>query len=236
MMSVPASQTCISAVNGAAIAAMQQGKYAHSTMALKRALAVLKASLNADNANEFATSAVKPEDQGLLWSVACANPDTTAAIVGSSNNFEVFQSAFHLPDDRWCSANKTRASVIILYNMGLSYHLSGLSRGSSKELSMARDLYKMALTIVETSLAQVHTDRLLLLQLLALFNNLGHIHSYCYEESDTKQCMTAIKALLASRAYYHAKCEDATEAFAFFEWSTLSITSPENIFTFAPAA
>ena len=100
---------------------------------------------------------------------------------------------------------------------------------------MARDLYKMALSIVESCLPEVYSDRLLLLQLLALFNNLGHVHSNCYDEAETNQCMNAARALLASRAFFTAKHDDPAQVFAFFEWSTLSISSNAP-FVFAPAA
>ena len=123
--------------------------------------------------------------------------------------FDVFQCAFRapfIPGDEWEIINQSRASVTNLYNMALAHHQLGLSRGydSSRNLKLARNLYKMALSVVETIQPDLSSDHFMLLLTLAVFNNMGQICASWYDEAETKKCIRAVTTLTDSHTVHAA--------------------------------
>jgi len=132
--------------------------------------------------------------------------------------FEVFQCAFCVPvaaavvadDDCYGNANgadewmdyiiyQGRTSAVLLYNLALAYHLQGLCTGvSSRELQLALQLYKMTLSVVESCChfqAVDDHDDLLLLLVMAVFNNMGHIYGTFFYGPGSIKCIRALSAL-----------------------------------------
>ena len=221
----------VSALNSLAVSHMQHGDYKSATFVLKRALDILKASLLPDG------DAPEPQSQRSSLSLLISTVPVALAgkTLGECGTFEVFTRAFDFPQEVATDSNRSQASLCLLYNMGLSYQLCALSTGNSRELRLARELYKMALAVVENCLVQALNDTGLLLQLLAIFHNMASIHESCFEADQTAHCLSALGALLASRSFREAKAGSQGETFLFFEWNkTLSASKP--LFAFAPAA
>ena len=221
----------VSKMNAMALAYMQRGDYGSAVFILKRALGALKMNLG----TTVDHSQVKVGSPVISSCVRAINMGAKKAL-SEGDVFEVFASAFEVPDVELQNVRTdSLASLVMLYNMGLCYQLNALSTGSTQHLHTARNVYKMALSVVERCLGDALTDPFLVLLLLALFNNMGHIHTTCYDAADTVQCMTALAALLESRTFAFARNGEASELFLFFEWNnTLAISNP--LFAFAPAA
>lgn len=225
--------TSVAKLNSAAISFMQQGDFASAIVVLKRALAIMRSSLHTNVARVSNPCKIPPRRHAAISSsVPTVDVHKTKADV-----FEVFPRAFHLPVHQTHAGvdYDSLTSLALLYNMGLSYQLSALATGCSNQLRTAREVYKMALSVVQGCLGSALTDSCMLLQLLALFNNMGNLHSTCYDADATNQCINALTALLESRTFGLARNGEGAELFRFFEWNnTLATSNP--LFAFAPAA
>ena len=157
--------------------------------------------------------------------------------------FDVFQCAFRapfIPGDEWEIINQSRASVTNLYNMALAHHQQGLSRGydSSRNLKLARNLYKMALSVVETIQPDLSSDHFMLLLTLAVFNNMGQISASWYDEAETKKCIRAVTSLTDSHTVHAAMQSEASDIFSFFRLGGVvyRLITGSSCFAIAPQA
>ena len=126
---------------------------------------------------------------------------------GSSGTFPVFNQAMTIAKaecdtmDGMISQNYQRLLAMLIYNMGLSMHLQALQSGKAAELKGALDLYEMSFSVIETEWQQLNVDDLMLL-LMALFNNLGHIHSNLYNLKERETCIDWLKALAGHPTFH----------------------------------
>jgi hypothetical protein len=116
--------------------------------------------------------------------------------------FVVFDSALVIPHhcdfDLSCPKNRSRAMATILYNVGLVYHLEAIQRGDSSIFAHALNYYGWAYYVVETA-SQQYGFQDILLMLLALFNNMGHIHSsHSIDAEKTRQCLRWMQSTFAN--------------------------------------
>jgi hypothetical protein len=82
--------------------------------------------------------------------------------------------------------------AVVLYNMALLHHTRGLDQGQASYLTSARQLYQLALGIVQQPLAE-HPPSLLW---LALCNNVAYIDSYLLRVSDMKHHLQQMSRVL----------------------------------------
>jgi hypothetical protein len=80
--------------------------------------------------------------------------------------------------------------AVVLYNMALLHHTSGLDQGQASYLTSARQLYQLALGIVQPL---AHPPSLLW---LALCNNVAHIDSYLVRVADMKHHLQQMSRVL----------------------------------------
>lgn len=84
---------------------------------------------------------------------------------------------------------RSRTMATILYNIAICYHLQGLHTGIGQAYSHALNFYGQAYSTIEQSSQQYGFQDALLL-VLALFNNMGHIHNIALVNSEkTRQCI-----------------------------------------------
>jgi len=82
---------------------------------------------------------------------------------------------------------------IILYNLGLCYHLKGLSLSNARDLEKAMEFYNMSHVSLTTEKA-LHgirfniALRFLNFALMSSTNNMGHIHAYFRNVKGAKSC------------------------------------------------
>jgi hypothetical protein len=150
-----------------------------------------------------------PAVNNPIRSIPVANPAAEAS--ESSGRFSVFSHALTISTNNTnnceVSHNYQRFLAVILYNMGLSLHLQALKSGKSMELRGAQDLYEMSFSVVEQAWHEFDVHDLLLL-LMALFNNLCHIHSTNYNVAQTETCVDWLKALAAHPTFQSLMGQD----------------------------
>jgi hypothetical protein len=121
-----------------------------------------------------------------------------------SGTFPIFNHAFTLSKSAdlvaSVSKNYDRFMAMLLYNMGLSLHIQALRSGKSAELRGALDLYGMSFSVVEANWELFPVDDLMLI-LMALLNNLGHINSIFYNTDQIQVCIDWLKALTGHPAF-----------------------------------
>lgn len=127
----------------------------------------------------------------------------------------VYDNAFDFPSyddgsmDFATQQSKTRLAAILLYNLGLSYHREGISRGKSGDLQMALKLYREAYMVLKSAWSQSDFQEVFVL-LLALLNNMACIHAAMSDSKDTHQCVDWMNRAVASRQRSILSKEDYT--------------------------
>jgi len=171
----------------------------------------------------------------LLHSMAATHSDSPMVSIpltkdgmadGSSGTFSVFNQAMTIDkgdlifgdedlkdgSGATISQNYHRLLAMLLYNMGLSLHLQSVQNGKTAELKGALDLYEMAFSVVETEWSRFDVDDLMLL-LMALFNNLGHIHSNLYNLKQRETCIDWLTALAGHPTFHKLMQRDGYAPF-----------------------
>ena len=199
-------------MNNKAIQCLLQGNCDGSVAALSSALSSLQLCHNlqsAANANSPLNLQIS-----MAMKLLEGNP-TSDAPIGSvvleheclsdcSGSFSVFNHALTIPNvcllDSNVVKNYERLQSMLLYNLALTLHFQAMRSGRSEELRGALDLYEMAFSVVENSWQRLDVDDLMLL-LMAILNNLGHIHSNLYNMERTQTCVDWLKALAGHPAF-----------------------------------
>lgn len=125
--------------------------------------------------------------------------------------------------------NKSSMTAMVLYNMALAHHRQGIKLGRSKDLAVAMQFYRMAHSVLDQVKNVVGIEVHLLL-LMALLNNMGHIHASTYNIEQTQRCIAWLKRALCSRHAAVLEADDFTFFLAFVK------IVPSDAFKFAPAA
>jgi tetratricopeptide (TPR) repeat protein len=169
-------------------------------------------------------------EEGSAYSVEIPEVRDTIMSVSPANVFVVFNRAFLHRD---CSVIKTsadsaKASVILLYNMGLALQHLGTQENSATALKKALVVYERAYS----ALSQQSNDSFSCLVMMALCNNMAHIHSFFFKLEHAKQCRNLIVEILASSS--RSSSSMAADDYAFFQSEAMLLGGQE--FKFAPAA
>lgn len=134
-----------------------------------------------------------------------------------SGSFSIFNHTLTVPNvnglDSNIGNNYERLQAMLLYNLGLTLHFQAMRSGRSDELQGALDLYEMAFSIVENSWQRLDVDDLMLL-LMGILNNLGHIHSNLYNMERTQTCVDWLKALAGHPAFLKIMQRDQYAGFS----------------------
>jgi len=99
----------------------------------------------------------------------------------------------------WSDTSYSRLMVgMIMYNLGLAMHLRGLQHGDSQKLLDAMHVYFMAYSsLQEFKHLLTDQDDAFGLTLLALINNMAHIHAQLRQFTEASQWMKELKFLLS---------------------------------------
>jgi len=202
----------IATLNDRAVEWMLKKDFGKSLETLQLALskAVALQQTTALQAPFLQTPAEQQHEESPIASIPLsATPfDTTADGI-----FVLFHRAMIIPHDHHhhhCHNESTqqksqsRALATLLYNVGLVYHLQALHiphchQATEQLFAHALQYYYHAYYIIETSSHHYGFQDVLLL-LLALFNNMGHIHAGVYVNAEkTRQCMRWMQSTFASK-------------------------------------
>jgi hypothetical protein len=124
--------------------------------------------------------------------------------------------------------DKDLLTGVVLYNMALVNHCRAIEFGISSLLSNSLNLYKMAAAVLERSSDVDASNELVL---LALYNNMAHIHAYQWSSPEVRVCIDNIRMLLSTVSA--KKSFIGQEDFHFFCGNTMLHVEDINI---APAA
>jgi hypothetical protein len=154
-------------------------------------------------------------DKRPRYSVAIPEVRGTIISEAPGNVFVVFHRAFHLSDysELKTPANSTIASATLLYNMGLTWQHLGAQEDNTTALKKALCAYKRAYSVLSRSQHQCN-DSFSDLVMLALCNNMAHIHSHFFDLEEAKKYRDLIPQILACSSPGTASM--ATDDYAFF--------------------
>jgi hypothetical protein len=150
--------------------------------------------------------------------------------VSPDNVFVVFHRAFHLSDYGVLktSTDSTKASATLLYNMGLAWQHLGSQENNTSALKKALFAYERAYS----ALSQQCNDSFSYLVMLALCNNMAHIHSHFFNVEEAKNFRDLIPQILACSS--PGTSSMAADDYAFFLSEAMLLEGQE--LEFAPAA
>jgi hypothetical protein len=169
-------------------------------------------------------------DERPAFGVRIPEVRDTIMSVSPDNVFVMFNRAFNLPDHGVLksSADSTKASATLLYNMGLAWQHLGAQENNTMALKKALYAYEMAYT----AFSQQCNDTFSYLVMLALSNNMAHIHSHFFNLQEAKHCRDLIPQLLACSSLGSSSV--APDDYAFFLSEAMLFEGRD--LEFAPAA
>jgi hypothetical protein len=169
-------------------------------------------------------------EEGSAYSVEIPEVSDTIMSVSPANVFVVFNRAFLLPDYGVpkTSTDSAKASATLLYNMGLAWQHLGTQENSTTALKKALLAYETAYS----ALSQQCNDSFSCLVMMALCNNMAHIHSYFFNLEQAKYCRDLIPQILACSS--PGTSSMVADDYAFFLSEAMLLRGQE--LKFAPAA
>jgi hypothetical protein len=168
----------------------------------------------------------------LTYTVAIPEVHDTVSI-SPENMFVVFNRAFtHCEEHGMLSSstNYTKAAATLLYNMGLAFHQIGIQENNTAVLRKSLSAYQMAYDI----LREQCDDSFSCLVMLALCNNISHIHGHFFNLEEAKTFSDLIPEILVSVSL--ADSSVAIEDFDFFVAEVLLFEGRDRELVCAPAA
>jgi hypothetical protein len=169
-------------------------------------------------------------EQRLAYSASVPEVRDTIMSDTPDNVFVVFHRAFLLSDygELNASANSTIASATLLYNMGLAWHQLGAQENNTTALKKALFAYERAYCV----LSRQCNDSFSYLVMLALCNNMAHIHFHFSNSEKAKKCQDLIPQILAYSSLGIPSM--ATDDYDFFLSEAMLLKG--QCLKFAPAA
>uniref|UniRef100_A0A7S3L4Y0 Cohesin loading complex subunit SCC4 homolog n=1 Tax=Amphora coffeiformis TaxID=265554 RepID=A0A7S3L4Y0_9STRA len=156
--------------------------------------------------------------------------DSQLARLSPNNMFMMYQQAFSFGYDSFISQNEASVGIVIMFNMGLTYHvmaLTSLASIPSTAFSRALKCYKIALSLFDT-IKDSTAESQFVLPTLALLVNMGHVYSHYCRRNEAGACQENIQLILESGA---SLCIPEMEEQFFFEalsYSMYLVHSPAS--------
>jgi tetratricopeptide (TPR) repeat protein len=230
-------------INSRAVLLLQQNRHKDAIGWLRRGLSNLASieqqqvtydaqqqNVLTHHASPKCVDAMDAEDEERsAYSVEIPEVRDTIISVSPDNVFVVFNRAFHLSDDGVkTAADSAKASATLLYNMGLAWHHLGAQENNTDALKKALFAYERAYS----ALFRQCNDSFSCLVMLALCNNMAHIHSHFFNLEEAKRCRDLIPHILACSSAGNSSM--AADDYAFFLSEAMLLEGQD--LKFAPAA
>ena len=100
---------------------------------------------------------------------------------------------------RWCAETACLFCAAAGYNLATIYHHQGIIEGDVPALSRARSFYCVSLDLLTEELE--HNLEATSLT-LALYNNLGHLHSFLDDHEGVTQCRQDLERKLSTHGHH----------------------------------
>jgi hypothetical protein len=243
----------INDVNTKAVQLLQEGRHREAICCLRRGVKFVLAQV-ADTTTElpslvpFAFEAQQQSMQESRSSLQCldydiddderlaytvAIPEMHNAMSSSPENvFVVFNRAFTYYEDGVfsSSADYTKATATLLYNMGIAFHRLGIQENNTAALKQSLYTYQMAYSV----LSENCDDSFSYLVMLALCNNMSHIHGHFFNLKEARSFWDLITEILACVSSVDSS--DSVDDYDFFVSELLLFEGRDRELECAPAA
>lgn len=235
--------------NTAAVAVLQQGDHDQAVLLLCQALKSIRdcrigSSSSSRKNQDSASSGICQAERSRQGAdknnraIHCFESTDDVRMTSPGGFFFLYSNAFSIQgvptttlSHRDQQVLQNMLTSILLFNMALSFHRKGLftATHSTKNLKRALRLYSM--------IREMHGDEGKLQELpvlvqLALWNNIGHIHSHFFERKAAFHCQTRLAQGIANALRQRSF---STDDYNFFQRSTLYSNGDQG-FHVAPAA
>jgi hypothetical protein len=248
------STSYINDVNTRAVQLLQESRHTEAINCLRSGVKFVLAQV-ADKTTDlpshvpFAFEAQQPSMQGSRSSLQCPNsvdidgderlkytvaiPELHNAMSSSPENvFVVFNRAFTYYEHGVfiSSADYTKATATLLYNMGIAFHNLGIQENNTAALKQSLYTYQMAYSV----LSQKCDDSFSYLVMLALCNNMSHIHGHFFNLKEAKSFWDLITEILGCVASMDSSI--SIDDYDFFVSELLLFEGRDRELECAPAA
>jgi hypothetical protein len=150
--------------------------------------------------------------------VSCQTSESARARSNMENStFEFYDKAFRIigTDDKstFNSVRKqNQASVTVLYNMALAFHLMAMRSATDRRanLNKALTLYEMAFEITVEKCDLPSIDNFFA---MAILNNMGSIYAHWFDVESMHHCLEGLRRLLDFPHYGYEPARDGVEQF-----------------------
>lgn len=213
-------------LNNEAVSYLQEGNYCAAVWDLEMSMEQLRHLHFCDQQN------LKPlsYDAGALRVTSV--PIAPAPLHrGATNNniFDFYRRAFRIvssPAEQLC-IHPLSSMIVVRFNMAIAYHDDAIRRNRKSHFYLALEMYEEILQMMKHYNIQGH-----MLLLLAIGNNMGHIHSHLLNFEQTREALYWVRQLaISSRRHFSAIPYDD---YTFF-YQTVIIFNGNDL-TLAPAA
>jgi len=154
------------------------------------------------------------------------------AVIKIFNQALTIEENFNNKDDMapWCKTKLKRVKSLLFYNLALSHHILGIKTGNSKKLQYALEAYQISYSFLEQVKDKLPMEHMIL-QLLALLNNMGNIYATQFDTMSACFCANWMHDAILSP---EAKVLRNDEFVLFFQ--NVGIFPPQDALSLAPAA
>lgn len=212
----------IIALNNTGIKSLECGRYNEAILCFRHAMDCL--------ANAAPIAAFPSNEEVKMFQEVIVPPrcdldfldQSLSMAISPHNMFETYQSAFYLPKMALTTEDSPEISIVLFYNIGLAYHLLGLSGREVTDICFGESMrfYKAALMVFKShGFSRLDSYSLI----LGLLCNLGYIFSHYCKVDDAKSCGSMMETILDSEGAMHVEDEEANFFCSASAWcSTLS--------------
>jgi hypothetical protein len=171
-----------------ALELLQDGKYDEALQEFRRTLQGLRGSTESIDLEAVITAA--QNDGSAPSPRECVLLEVDDSIVSPHNMFGLFGSAFPLPEISSFD-DLVEAVRVVYFNMGLVYHIKGMSTGTTRYLNRAMKMYQIILRVSHKQSKDKVVGNSLLME-LAIYSNLGHLHCHFCNAAEARVCRNII--------------------------------------------
>jgi hypothetical protein len=232
------SATSVNEINTRAVLLMQQSKHKEAIRCLRNGIRFLLAhhvngtahsndrappgppTYEAQQQNiqthHYVTSMDIESNERPKYSVTRLPGAQDTASVSPNNVFVIFDRAFTFSEEfreLKSRAESSKASATLLYNMGMALHLVGVQENNTAVLEKSLRAYQMAYSVLLGE--DCDEDCCSLLVMLALINNMSHIHYALSNFKEARRCRDLIPQVFACSSPFGSS-EAAGDDYVFF--------------------
>jgi hypothetical protein len=202
--------------NRDAVEMLASGSYRDAVSAFRSTLQVLLPQIS-DEPDVF-EGVLDDSPEIAVELVSCQTSKSARARSNMEDStFDFYDKAFRIIGTEDSSSfnsvrKENQASVTVLYNMALSYHLMAMHSATDQDanLNKALKLYEMAFEITVEKCDLPSIDNFFA---MAILNNMGSIYAHLYDMESMHHCLEGLRRFLGFPLYGCALARDGVEQF-----------------------